>query len=315
MFTDDHEAKVGQPSQTQPDQTRKRIELLEADLEKHRLLSGLYVCLLFLVAVHALAFTKLIGLSFKWNAAFPAWIAAGGIGSLAVWFAFTARPLFHRILVSTTVLIGVHLGCGASLSYIALSQDSQSRSNFSRVSNGAVFMIEYYPSYTFDPNGVKNNRSSTMLIGWMLGSFLAAYCCTWFTGFRLAAPGMKINKRMPLSIRSMFVMTIVAAIASQFLSRQYFARQAFHYSHGLTVGLLAAAAAWAVFSNGGKRLLVPFGVAMLVILGDVTLGWLVGAWRGSLLARFQEIVLFTLSISVSPLATFSLLKHFGYEKV
>ena len=132
------------------------------------------------------------------------------------------------------------------------------------------------------------------------------------TGFRISPPGTPTNRKV-LSIRNLFIATCVAAAVSQFIDKQLFHKQLLHMSTGVSAGLIATSVAFAVFCLDWRRRWVPIAITLPgVVILDIAVGTLVGAWSGALAIRAFHNVAFVVCASVSPLVTFLVLRVYGY---
>lgn len=278
----------------------------------------------FLSLAHIAVFYFAIPTSDLNQIAFPVWIAYGGIGTIAVWFAWTCRPLFARIAragiicclfyVSVSNVIPHHMY--RSILSNRASIERQWRRNKQRMIKAKQSPEAIRQAYDFIKSAYRYNSRDTLyeiLLCWVCGALLVAYFATWFTGYRLIPPGESLSKT-PLSIQSILVLTFVAALAFYFIRAQNPSSRTLYFVNGMTVGVLACTTVWAIFQKQlWKKAVVPVLAVATVIALDLVFGRMLSAWKGDLLDRANYVVRFACGLVVSPLATAIVLQRAGYR--
>lgn len=254
----------------------------------------------FLLVVHVFAILWLLPYGAR-TGSFFVWISLGGIGTLAVWFACAARPLVQRITrVGIAIAIAATV-CGGTLSYLTLPQQ---RSQTSRRT--------FQWSNRVRASGADSTQQIMMC--WMFGATAGAFAVHWFFGMQLVPPDCE-SQRKPLSLRSIFLLTIFAALMSLYIRGPNWQNRISYITNGVTLGLVASAIAFGIFSTRKftTRIAVPLAVVTLIVASDLFVGALTSMWRGNFLDRLSYVVVFAVSLGVSPALSFLLLKQLGYR--
>ena len=295
----DDEGAENERREGRPDAQLARIESEIRQLAMGReLLLGLVT----LLGLHIVAIRVLVLRSGGDGDAYS-WTALGGLGTLAVWFACATRPLAQRITRASVAIAVVGMMSLPALSRLMLPQQRS----------------QIQPRYfTLQLNGFQyaNHLDSTptILLCWLVGATVSAFAVHWFFGMRLVPPDLS-SERKPLSLRSIFLLIILAALVSTFIRGPNWQNRISYFTNGATLGLVASVVAYSIFSTAKwtSRLAVPLATMSLIVVCDLTVGRLTNMWSGNLFNRLAYVGVFVTTLGISPAVSFFYLKQLGYR--
>ena len=116
-------------------------------------------------------------------------------------------------------------------------------------------------------------------------------------------------------MRSIFILTIFSALVCLYIRGTNWQNRISYFTNGATLGLVASAAAYGVFSTGKwtRRIGIPLASVTAIVVIDITVGGVTYMWQGPVLDRLGYVSMFALCLGISPLLSFVLLKQLGYR--
>lgn len=287
----------------------------------------LLICFAFLIFAHVLVARKFLGVSYMLSGqlVWLKWIGVSGIGTIAVWFACSSRTFWQRITrFSIAVLLVYWLSDGQLYGFqLPIGNRAPAQIEMMQqasVRNLAVLRPTFRGSVPQSPRSVPwvitrqlFGTVNWTLVYWLLGSTLAASTIRMLVGFRLVAPDTDA-KRKPASIWNLFMLLLVAAIASHLVRGEGWFVRLSYISNGATHAFIAIACAFLVFeSKHTRRFGVPIAIFCGIVLMDIAGGGLLSFWSRNVASRMRYTAMFVLGLSASPMATFTLLRAYGYR--